>query len=77
MKSGGIAPLFFISAPGGSGHLDAVAALPPGKEPMAPIECEAGWAPKPVWTLWRRKQPLAAGKNRTPVVRLVGRRCTD
>jgi hypothetical protein len=26
----------------------------PEKEPPIPIGQEAGWAPEPVWTLWRR-----------------------
>jgi hypothetical protein len=31
-----------------------------GENPTAPIGLGAGWAPKPVWTQWRRKisQPL-------------------
>jgi hypothetical protein len=37
---------------------------------------EAGWAPEPVWTLWREK-PLTPARNRTPVVQPVTRRYTD
>jgi hypothetical protein len=29
----------------------------PGKEPPVPIGKEAGWAPEPVWTLWRSENP--------------------
>jgi hypothetical protein len=32
-----------------SGQLHAPAALPPGKEPLAFIGEEAGWAPEPFW----------------------------
>jgi len=28
----------------------------PGKEPLVPIRWEAGWAPKPVWTRWRKER---------------------
>jgi hypothetical protein len=38
-----------------SGQLHDQAALPPGKEPSVPIEYEAEWAQKPVWTTWRRE----------------------
>jgi hypothetical protein len=38
-----------------SGHVHPPAALLPGKEALVPIGWEAGWAPEPVWTLWRRK----------------------
>jgi hypothetical protein len=38
-----------------SGQLHAPAALPPEKEPPVPIGYEAGWAPEPVWTTWRRE----------------------
>jgi hypothetical protein len=49
-----------------SGQLHAPAPLPPGKEPLVPIEQEAGWAAsKPFWTRWwREKFPAPAG-NRT------------
>jgi hypothetical protein len=33
-----------------------VVALPPGKESPVPIAEEAGWAPEPVWKLWRREK---------------------
>jgi hypothetical protein len=38
-----------------TGQLHAPAALPPGKEPPVTIGKEAGWAPEPVWTTWRRE----------------------
>jgi hypothetical protein len=39
-----------------SGQLHPQAALPPGKCFPEPILLEAGWASKPVWTLWSRKK---------------------
>jgi hypothetical protein len=36
-----------------SGHLNALADLPPGQEFPVPIGYRAGWAPDSVWTLWR------------------------
>jgi hypothetical protein len=39
-----------------SGQLHAPSALPPGKEALGPIGQEAGLAPEPVWTLWRREK---------------------
>jgi hypothetical protein len=41
-----------------SGQLHAPGALLPGKGPPVSIGQEAGWAPKQVWTLWRRENPL-------------------
>jgi hypothetical protein len=49
---------------------------PRGKEPPVHIEQEAGWAPEPVWTLWRREQSCIAW-NRTPVVQPVARCYAD
>jgi hypothetical protein len=37
-----------------------------GKEPPVPIGQEAGWAPEPVWTLWRRENSISLAGNRTP-----------
>jgi hypothetical protein len=55
--SGCIAPPFLTWALDGvTGQLHAPAALPPGKEPPVPILWEAGWAPEPVWTLWRKQK---------------------
>jgi hypothetical protein len=42
-----------------SGQLHSQAALPPGEEPPVPIGQEAGWAPEPVWTMWRRENSCA------------------
>jgi hypothetical protein len=36
-------------------QLHAPAVLPTRKEPPVSIENEAGWAPEPVWTTWRRE----------------------
>jgi len=41
-----------------SDQLHAPDASPPGKELPVAIGYEAGWAPKPVWTWWRRKKSL-------------------
>jgi hypothetical protein len=49
------------------GQLHASATLPPAKEPQASIVQEVGWAPEPVWTLWRRK------KNLLPLTRIESR----
>jgi hypothetical protein len=38
-------------------QLHAPAALLPGKEHPVPIGPEAGWAPDPVSTRWRREMP--------------------
>jgi hypothetical protein len=47
-----------------SGQLHAPVALPP-----VPIVQEAELAAEPVWTLWRREEPLASTANRTPITR--------
>jgi hypothetical protein len=63
-SSGGTIPPFFTSALGVSDQFHAPAALPP-----VPIAQEAGWAPEPVWTLWRT-EPRPSG-NRTRTVQTV------
>jgi hypothetical protein len=50
------------------GHIHAPSALPKAKEHPASIEQEAGWAPEPVWTMWRGEN-LAATVIRTPASR--------
>jgi hypothetical protein len=39
--------------------------------PVVPIVQEAGWAPKPVWTQWRREKFSAPEEKQTPVVQAV------
>jgi hypothetical protein len=41
-----------------------------GKSPV-PIGEETGWAPEPVWKMWRREKPLALVWNQTPAVQPV------
>jgi hypothetical protein len=41
-----------------SGQLHPLPTSPPEKEPPVPIVYEAGWAPEPVTTLWRREKSL-------------------
>jgi len=48
-----------------SGQFHAPAALPPEKEPLVPIGCEAGWAAEPVWTRWWREKFPAPTRTRT------------
>jgi hypothetical protein len=47
-----------------NGQLQAIAALTPGIGLPVPIGEEAGWAPEPVWTLWRRGKCLAPQEQR-------------
>jgi len=63
--------LFLTSALGDeSGQLHATAALPLEREHAGSTEQESGWASNPVWTIWRRENPLALTGNRTTVPRL-------
>lgn len=50
------APLLMTSALDGQFH--APTALPPGTDPPVFIGQEAGWAPDPVRTLWRKLKPV-------------------
>jgi hypothetical protein len=43
----------------GDSQLEALTALPLGKELPAPIRWESVWVPGPVWTLWRREKSPA------------------
>jgi hypothetical protein len=48
---------FSISAlDGGEWSASRPSHFTPGKEPPVPNGSEAGWAPEPVWTRWRRKK---------------------
>jgi hypothetical protein len=57
-----------------SGQLHAPAALPP-----VPIGSEAGWAPEPVCTMWRRENswPYQDSNSDPSVVQPVASRYTD
>jgi hypothetical protein len=68
---GGIAPYLFISALNKRAQLDGLAVVPQEKEPAVPIVEEAGWAPKMVWTLWKREKSLASVGNQTPALQPV------
>jgi hypothetical protein len=48
-----------------SGQLHAPAALS-----LVPIGYEAGWAPEPIWTLWRGEKSYTA-RNQTQAVQPV------
>jgi hypothetical protein len=41
---------------------------------MLPIAQNAGWGPKPVWTLWQREKSLVPAGNQTPTIQLVALR---
>jgi hypothetical protein len=47
------------------GQHPAQAAVPRERTPV-PIEQLAGWAPEPVWTIWRREKCIASAEIRTP-----------
>jgi hypothetical protein len=49
-----------------SGQLHDPAALLPDKEPPVSTRQEAGWAPEPVWTQWRREKFPAPAGNGSP-----------
>jgi hypothetical protein len=34
------------------GQHQALATLPPGKQPLLPTKWEAGWASQPIWMHW-------------------------
>ena len=38
----------------------------PAPLPSVPIQQEAGWAPGPVWTFWRREKSHTLARIRTP-----------
>jgi len=54
-----------------SGHLHALAALPPGNEPLVPTGQESRWDPEPVWKRYQKEKFPAPAVNRTPIVQLV------
>jgi hypothetical protein len=62
-----------------SGQLHALATLPPGKEPPVLILYEVGWAPEPVWTIWRSENswPYRDSNSDLSVIQPVVTRYTD
>jgi hypothetical protein len=60
-------------------HFHVPAALPPGKGPPVPIGQEAGRAPEPVWTTWRREYswPYRDWNSDPSVIQPVASRYTD
>jgi hypothetical protein len=66
--SEGTAPPFLTSEPDGDEWSASRPCLTtPVKESPAPTGQEAGWAPQPVWTMWRRGKSLAPARIRNPV----------
>jgi hypothetical protein len=54
-----------------SGHLDALVALSPGKEPLLPTGKEARWAPEPVWIWYQREKFPIPAENQTLITQPV------
>jgi hypothetical protein len=50
-----------------SGQLHATAVVPHGKAAAVHINWEAGWAPQPVWSSWRRQMFLDLAGNRAAI----------
>jgi hypothetical protein len=69
--NGGVSPpLLTLALDGGEWQASI-----PGNEPLVPTEYETGWAPGPVWTLWRREKYYHVG-NQIQAIHLVVRRHT-
>jgi hypothetical protein len=60
-----------------SGQLHAPASLSPGREVSYTCDKKAGWAPDPVWALWRGEEYLAPVRNSTPAVQPAAHHFTD
>lgn len=52
-------------------QFEALAALPPGKEPSVPTEYDARSAREIICTLWRREKSLHHTGNSTPAIQPV------
>jgi hypothetical protein len=46
------------------------------KKPQVSTDEEAGWAPEPVWTLWRSEKYISSGGYQTPAVQPVAHHYT-
>jgi hypothetical protein len=57
-------------------QLHSPTALSPEKESPIPIRWDAGWAPDPVWTLWKREKCIALAGNGTPAAQSLACRYT-
>ena len=47
--------ILILTVYGGNSQLHAPITLLPGKATPLPVEEDPGWAPQPVWVLWRRQ----------------------
>jgi hypothetical protein len=57
--------VFLTSTLDGVESWDAPQALPPAKQPLAPIRQKVEWAPEPVWTRWRSEESMPGIKPRS------------
>jgi hypothetical protein len=70
--------VFLNSALDGGGWSSARPGLfTQGKQLLVPIGYEAGWAPEPVWTLWRGEKSVAPVGNQNTIPRVPARHYTD
>jgi hypothetical protein len=60
-----------------SGQVHVSIVLTPEKDSPVPIGQEAGWAPEPVWTLWKIENFPVSSENQTSVIQPVACRHFD